>query len=536
MDETATSSGAPVNDPVINVIEPDPPPAADPAAGASGPDRLDQAAGDALAARRRREFDAARARLRDQAIRADHARSQTGSQSPGAQGGPPGGAGDEPAMRWAPLGEAPEKVRKRYLRAGNQYFLKDSPHQLAFEDIGPYLVTEHNRADVVESMVDMVRAKAWGRIRVSGHEQFRREVWVQATLLGIEVSGYEPKAVDLARLAEGRRERMTNRIDVAGPPSAAPAPVAPAPTVPPTAPDPGAAPAGARPSPPVSSQVPPTPAASGRTAPGSASPGRASPVPGGAAPAAGTPVVPARGAEGEEPDRQRHAGTLIEHGDAPYQHNPARSDSYYVVYRDTAGADHVVWGVDLERAIAEAGAVPGEPVTLENLGRRWVTVNVPVFDATGAVIGQEEKDVYRNTWQVDVVGRDRAQLSPAASAPASPGPDSAAGQGAPVRQPERAAGQRDQSPAASGERALQLAVLVAAMREQGLGEQSITRVRQRAELMLDALQADGVAVPRPRVFDPKAPSTRSRRSRPAAERSPAREVEREPADPSPPAL
>jgi hypothetical protein len=52
-------------------------------------------------------------------------------------------------------------VRKRYLRAGNQYFLKDAPYQLAFEDLGPYLVTEHNRPDVVESMVDMVAAKSW---------------------------------------------------------------------------------------------------------------------------------------------------------------------------------------------------------------------------------------------------------------------------------------------------------------------------------------------------------------------------------------
>ncbi|MFP3481327.1 LPD7 domain-containing protein, partial [Burkholderia sp. SIMBA_057] len=75
-------------------------------------------------------------------------------------------------------------------------------------------VTEHNRPDVVESMVDMAHAKAWGRIRVSGHEQFRREVWVRATLIGIEVSGYEPKAVDVARLTEARRDRMTNRIDV----------------------------------------------------------------------------------------------------------------------------------------------------------------------------------------------------------------------------------------------------------------------------------------------------------------------------------
>jgi hypothetical protein len=107
-------------------------------------------------------------------------------------------------------------------------------------------------------------------------------------------------------------------------------------------------------------------------------------------------------------------GELVEHGGAPYQDNPARSDSYYVVYRDTDGADHVVWGVDLERAVADSGALAGQQVMLENLGRRLVTVTVPVLDATGNVIGEEEKDVYRNTWQMDVVGQERTQLDPEA--------------------------------------------------------------------------------------------------------------------------
>ena len=205
MDEPATSSGPRADEPVINVIEPDPPPIQDLRGGAAGAERFDRTAADVLAARRRREFDAVRARLRDQAIQAD-APSQAAAQQPASRAASRG-TDDASATRWAPLGSPPETVRKRYLRAGNQYFLKDAPHQLAFEDIGPYLVTEHNRPDVVESMVDMARAKAWGRIRVSGHEQFRREVWVQATLLGIKVSGYEPKAVDFARLAEGRRDR-----------------------------------------------------------------------------------------------------------------------------------------------------------------------------------------------------------------------------------------------------------------------------------------------------------------------------------------
>lgn len=86
------------------------------------------------------------------------------------------------------------------------------------------------------------------------------------------------------------------------------------------------------------------------------------------------------------------------------------------------------------------------------------------------------------------------------------------------------------------ERAVQMAVLTAAMRQQGFSERSIARVQQRAQRLLTAFESEGVTVPRPRAFDPEAPSTRSRRTRTAAERVPTREVERGPSEPAPPSL
>ncbi|RKE39484.1 hypothetical protein B0G76_5912 [Paraburkholderia sp. BL23I1N1] len=518
MDETTTSTGTPADDPVINVIEPDPPPLQDPQGGATGADRFDQTAADALGARRRREFDAARARLRDQAIQAD-ASPQVAAQQPESQQRAPRGSDDAATMRWAALGNPPETVRKRYLRAGNQYFLKDASHQLAFEDIGPYLVTEHNRPDVVESMVDMVRAKAWRRVRVSGHEQFRREVWVRAMLLGIEVTGYEPKAVDLARLAEGRRDRMTNRIDVTQTPATMRAP-ADFPKTPAAAPGP------------TESQAaqPAKRDASRQLETGAAAPPMAAEPPR-AAPAAETaPHV----AESDGQERQHDVGELVEHGGAPYQHNPSHSDSYYVVYRDAGGADHVVWGVDLERAVAESGALAGQQVMLENLGRRLVTVMVPVLDVTGNVIGEEEKEVYRNTWQVDVVEKERTQSRREASDSRSEAGRS--GTAGPATPQHTQSVRREPSVASPEERAVQMAVLTAAMRQQGFSERSIARVQQHAQRLLAAFVAEGVTVPRPRVFDPEAPSARNRRTRTAAQRVPTREVERGPAEPAPPSL
>ncbi|MDR6383439.1 MULTISPECIES: LPD7 domain-containing protein [Paraburkholderia] len=493
-------------DPVINVIEQDIsglPNAEAQSSGEGRNHRVDEAAMGAVAARRRREFDAARARLRDQPIRDEGRRLDPDSRA----------VADDPAANngtaRVPLEQAPERVRKRYLREGHRYFLKDAPYQLAFEDLGPYLVTGHNRPDVVESMVDMAAAKSWRRIRVSGHEAFRSEVWLQATVLGIEVSGYVPKPADLARLADARQARLNNRIetDASVVPSGAPAPAnerterasvsASRDEVPAVA-------VGAR----DASQFGARPQAHAREH--------------------SDPRLQTASDEPEAP--RRYAGELRQHGHAPYQNNPARSDSYYVVFRDAAGTDQVVWGVDLERAVQESHAEPGERVVLENQGRRLVTIKAPIFDGQGAMVGEEEKDVYRNTWQVELLDRHRsATVSEARSEQA---PDGAAAPADGARKDRR---ERSRSAVSDEDKVLHLAVLTGAMREQGFSARSISRVRQRAEAMLDAFGRDGIAVPRPRVFDPKAPSERERRARSAPERTRTRELELTPAEPSLPA-
>ncbi|MBU9681890.1 DNA primase [Burkholderia gladioli] len=487
-------------EPVINVIEQDLPghsPSVEHTKGDGDISYLDAAAMDAVSARRQREFDAARARLRDQAIRDDAGPAPQSAPRPTDDA--PTGQEDRAAVR-APLDQPPERVRKRYLRAGNQYFLKDAPYQLAFEDIGPYLVTEHNRPDVVESMVDMVAAKSWRRIHVSGHDAFRGEVWLQGSLLGIEVSGYEPKAADLARLADARQARLNNRIeadvslrsagstiDVAERSRATSAPV------------PAAGPPDA--------------------ADGAASAALRRHVQRGEALDAKRP--PAAGDEDDTP--RRYTGELREHGGAPYQNNPARSESYYVVFRDAPGADHVVWGVDLERAVRESGAQPGQQVALQNLGRRLVTVKVPILDEHGVVIGEDERDVHRNTWQIDVMGRERTAAQSVSE------PERVAGADAtPAGTNERESGQESRRSSVSDEdKVLHLAVLVGAMREQGFSARSIERVQRRAEALLDAFGREGIPVPRPKVFDPKAPSERDRRTRAAVGRVPARDIEPE---------
>jgi hypothetical protein len=98
---------------------------------------------------------------------------------------------------------------------------------------------------------------------------------------------------------------------------------------------------------------------------------------------------------------------------------------------------------------------------------------------------------------------------------------------------QRASLRRHDTQRLEDERRLHLAVLTSAMRSQGFSERSIRRARQQATRLLLALTADGTRIPTPRVFDPKAPSGRSRREGAVEKLAPIASLDRAPAPPSP---
>lgn len=109
--------------------------------------------------------------------------------------------------------EIPGSLKKRYLEADGKFHFREAQNKLAFEDRGAKMVTEHNDPAVATSMVELAEAKGWSKLKVSGHDDFKREVWLQASLKGIEVTGFKPKEVDLAKLDELRSYRMKNAIE-----------------------------------------------------------------------------------------------------------------------------------------------------------------------------------------------------------------------------------------------------------------------------------------------------------------------------------
>ena len=62
-------------------------------------------------------------------------------------------------------------------------------------------------------MVDVAEARNWRALRVSGNEDFKRMVWLEASVRGVKTLGYEPNPADLEVLKKEREARLVNRIE-----------------------------------------------------------------------------------------------------------------------------------------------------------------------------------------------------------------------------------------------------------------------------------------------------------------------------------
>ena len=138
---------------------------------------------------------------------------------------------------------------------------------------------------------------------------------------------------------------------------------------------------------------------------GEAKPGRVGRGPGEPAPGAGNPNAP-RHHESTRPSRggQLVVGRLTEHGRAHYQFRTGEDLSYYLKLLTSQG-EPVLWGKDLERALATGETKPkvGDLVGARRVARRAVTITTQRRDAAGRVVRQEEHHAHRTRWVVEKV-------------------------------------------------------------------------------------------------------------------------------------
>ncbi|EDR9672633.1 hypothetical protein CQD95_003841 [Salmonella enterica subsp. enterica] len=259
----------------------------------------------------------------------------------------------------------PDRVAKSYIEVEGKYYFQNRPDSLAFVDKGAKLQTKLSNSQVAGSMIDIAEARGWTEIQVKGTEDFRREAWLQATARGLTAHGYKPKEEDLARLKKVAGERNINEVEARE----------------------------------VADNVKTSPSAPSVTTSKNQSEAPTSKT--GTTESSSTAQGKNEGAKVEAEEKvNKLAGKLVEHGAAPYEHKKDNKDNYYVTLENADGKQSTTWGVDLQRAMAESEAQPGDHVELENLGRKAVTVEKDVKDETGKVVKKETINTFRNSWQV----------------------------------------------------------------------------------------------------------------------------------------
>ena len=97
-------------------------------------------------------------------------------------------------------------------------------------------------------------------------------------------------------------------------------------------------------------------------------------------------------------------GRLTAHGEANYQFRTKDDPSYYVKLLTSRG-ERILWGKDLQRALAEGETRPkvGDLIGARRIAREVVTVTSRRRDAEGRVVAQEERHAHRTRWVAEKV-------------------------------------------------------------------------------------------------------------------------------------
>ncbi len=273
--------------------------------------------------------------------------------------------------------DAAESLRKRFIEAGEQFYYRTTPGEptkIAFTDYGKRLVTEHEDPSVIQGMVLRAKAKGWTSVRVNGTTEFKAEAWVQATIAGLDVEGYTPRGIDLAR-AEDRRDQRPLRSKTAQPPVNLEASHDRATDDHSRKPDKSLT---------ASQQVAVATLEAILKARGDSPTMIAAAVKEAKARLQGERVV---------------VGTVVDYGIDHYNHDIQNTKSYFVKVATDRG-EREIWGVDLSCALEQGKVQRGDAVAVVQQAHKAVAVTVPQRDESGASIGTAPQPATRNRWEV----------------------------------------------------------------------------------------------------------------------------------------
>lgn len=101
----------------------------------------------------------------------------------------------------------PERLRRKYYVAeagsGDEAKVYADPRgeYLAFKVSTDRIATRLEDAGVVRDMVSVTQHRGWNEVELRGSAEFRRTAWLEASVRGLSVRGFEPDPVDRAALA-----------------------------------------------------------------------------------------------------------------------------------------------------------------------------------------------------------------------------------------------------------------------------------------------------------------------------------------------
>lgn len=116
-------------------------------------------------------------------------------------------------------GDLPDGLEAKYLiehdrRGRAERFHRDNRSGAPlFQDHGRRLTAREPYPDVVRDMLRIAGHRGWRAIVVSGDPAFRREVWVQAQALELQVQGYRPREIDRQAAERTKPTRKTAQKD-----------------------------------------------------------------------------------------------------------------------------------------------------------------------------------------------------------------------------------------------------------------------------------------------------------------------------------
>jgi hypothetical protein len=277
----------------------------------------------------------------------------------GADAEPERPRGEDPPERTFSTGrgDVPEALKRRYFsedgRLATAFFAGPGAKVAAFHDHGGKLTTREVNPATIRDMVAIAAHRGWTSIQVRGDDDFRREVWMEARLAGLEVRGYRARERDEQEL-EARRDGESRRSI--------------------------------------------TPLRNDR-------------------PSEDKKRAPREPGEDRLATAAFDAGVrgiLLEAGEAPYRRRQGQPITPYIRLNRGDGRPLDVWGVGLRDALAKSGARVGDQVLVRRDGVDRVQKSIEVRDPRTGAVTRQDREVPRNRWVI--LAERLRQASPAEAA------------------------------------------------------------------------------------------------------------------------